>query len=91
MRISRAVRVQRDRLDRFGADGGVLTGVAQVSTSMDEFSCAVDGGGRAWCWGYNPSGQLGSERGSNQDVYVYGGRHTVARAIPVLRLVEQGQ
>ncbi|WP_376695728.1 RCC1 domain-containing protein [Wenzhouxiangella sp. EGI_FJ10305] len=89
MSISRAVRVYQDRLDRFGADGGVLTRVAQVSTSMDEFSCAVDSGGRAWCWGYNPSGQLGSERGSFQDDNVYGGTHTVARAIPVLRLVEQ--
>jgi alpha-tubulin suppressor-like RCC1 family protein len=42
---------------------------AQISAG-DEFTCALDTGGAAWCWGSNSSGRLGDGSGQNSAVPV---------------------
>lgn len=39
-----------------------LTGIKQIAGGGSYYPsfCAVDGTGSIWCWGYNPSGQLGT-------------------------------
>lgn len=44
------------------ADG--LTDVVSVDGGY-QHSCAVDGGGGAWCWGYNRWGQIGNGNGAS--------------------------
>ncbi len=50
----------------------------QVSAG-DEFTCALDAGGAAWCWGSNGNGRLGDGSGFNSavPVPVAGGQHFV--------------
>ncbi len=40
------------------SDGSPLTGIAQVRGG-NEHTCAIDGEGAVWCWGFNAQGQLG--------------------------------
>lgn len=32
----------------------------QIASGTDSHACAIDTGGRAWCWGANALGELGN-------------------------------
>jgi alpha-tubulin suppressor-like RCC1 family protein len=38
----------------------VSVNAAAMNSSYNQFTCALDDGGRGWCWGSNRRGQLGS-------------------------------
>ena len=46
---------------------GTLSDVVSLSAGYD-FTCAVNSSGSAYCWGYNPYGQLGDNTTTNRSV-----------------------
>ena len=50
-----------------GLDGsGNLTGVSQITGGGGSSTCALKTDGTVWCWGYNFSGQLGNNSGTDK-------------------------